>query len=253
MFDEKNHDRTDSLGARMTRLGEQMTPSPQLMQAAATGTPLHEGGVKYTAGTHVKQTAKAILLYAACVALFLGAVMLLPRWFDTQPPIATQPPATTTTPPVTDERDKLTDPDALTPIQLEITKATWEKYKNMVTSDYTIDFVASHVTKTFLHPCGDGYALFMCDFRPTGQMFTRVLLGDYEFRYGNTDTLDYYEDGKFYELGDAYAAKLFTDDDLRGVWEAYKVRCAGSYTPEADAEWKDLGWLESNYDPFQRD
>lgn len=104
MFDEKYHDRTDRFGTRMARLGEQMTPTPQLMKAAASGTPL-QNGICYSAGTHVKQTAKAILLYVACIALFLGAVMLLPRWLDTQPPVGTEPTdaprQTTTTPAVT--------------------------------------------------------------------------------------------------------------------------------------------------------
>ena len=100
MFDEKYHDRTDSFGTRMERLGEQMTPSPRLMRAAASGAPL-PNGIRYSAGTHVKRFSKAILLYVACVAILIGAIMLLPRWFDTQPPVATEPPATTTAPLVT--------------------------------------------------------------------------------------------------------------------------------------------------------
>ena len=94
MFDEKNHDRTDSFGTRMERLGEQMTPSPQLMRAAASGAPL-PNGIRYSAGTHVKRFSKAILLYVACVAILIGAIMLLPRWFSEQSPVATQPGETT--------------------------------------------------------------------------------------------------------------------------------------------------------------
>lgn len=50
------------------------------------------------ARVHVKQTAKAVLLYAACIALFLGAIMLLPRLFSQQTPVGTEEPAVTTMP-----------------------------------------------------------------------------------------------------------------------------------------------------------
>ena len=157
MFDEKNHDRTDSLGTRMTRLGEQMTPSPELMKAAATGTPLRSG-IRYTAGTHVKQITKAILLYAACVAIFLGAIMLLPRWFDTQPPIATQPPistkspATTTTPPAPD-RDTIENPEQYTDYEIELIKALWEREKARFSAETTIDIIAKEIHRCKIMPC----------------------------------------------------------------------------------------------------
>ena len=133
-----------------------------------------------------------------------------------------------TTPAVTeDPRDVLTNPEALTPIQLEITKATWKNHRELLqnspTLSYiTIDMVAEHFSRTFLVPCGKGYAVVDFAFIAPGMAETKELLGSYEFRYTTTHQLSYYENGQFYDLEDAYTAKLFTDDDLRSVWEAYK-------------------------------
>ena len=111
-----------------------------------------------------------------------------------------------------------------------------------VLSYLTIDMVAQHISRTFLAPCGKGYAVVDYAFIPPGMAYTRELLGSYEFRYTNTHKLSYYENGEFYNLGDAYASKLFTDDDLRSVWEAYKNSDPSLYTSKADSEWKNNSW-----------
>lgn len=81
MFDEKNMNRDDALSKRLERLGGQINPSPALKKAAKTGVPLRSMGIRYTAGMHIRKFSKAVLLYAACVALFLGAILMLPRLF----------------------------------------------------------------------------------------------------------------------------------------------------------------------------
>ncbi|MBQ8288521.1 MAG: hypothetical protein IJX76_07105 [Clostridia bacterium] len=86
MFDDKNHDRNDALGQRLQKIGGQMNPSPQLKKAAKTGVPLRPAGLRYTAGTHVRKFTKAVLTYAACIVLFLGAILLIPRWFGGNEP-----------------------------------------------------------------------------------------------------------------------------------------------------------------------
>lgn len=87
MFEDKNHDRSDALGERLQKIGGQMNPSPALMKAAKTGVPLRPAGLRYTAGTHVRKFTKAVLLYAACIVLLLGAILLIPRWFGEGEPV----------------------------------------------------------------------------------------------------------------------------------------------------------------------
>ncbi|MBQ7354647.1 MAG: hypothetical protein IJW62_03915 [Clostridia bacterium] len=88
MFNEKNQDRNDSLGQRLQRIGGQMNPSPALKKAAKTGVPLRPMAKSYTAGTHIRKFAKAVLLYAACIALFLGAILMIPKWWGGNDPVA---------------------------------------------------------------------------------------------------------------------------------------------------------------------
>lgn len=99
MFDEKNMNRDDALSKRLERLSGQINPSPALKKAAKTGVPLRSTGIRYTAGMHIRKFSKAVLLYAACVAILLGGVFLLPKLFGEGGPVATEPSQTTTTAP----------------------------------------------------------------------------------------------------------------------------------------------------------
>lgn len=111
MYNDNDFDRNDALGQRLQRIGGQMNPSPQLKKAAKTGVLLRPMAKSYTAGTHIRKFTKAVLLYAACIALFLGAILLIPKWFGgNEPtpgasvdPIITSKPTETTVPPVTEE------------------------------------------------------------------------------------------------------------------------------------------------------
>lgn len=103
MFDEKNMNRDDALSKRLERLGGQIKPSPALKKAAKTGVPLRSTGIRYTAGMHIRKFSKAVLLYAACVAILLGGVFLLPKLFESSDPVVTQPSQTTTTEPAPTE------------------------------------------------------------------------------------------------------------------------------------------------------
>lgn len=87
MFDEKYHNRNDEFALRMERLGNQMNPSPRLMQAAKDGVPLRKWGNQYSAGYHLKKFAKAAMIYAVCIGLFLGIFFLLPDLPQASPPV----------------------------------------------------------------------------------------------------------------------------------------------------------------------
>ena len=87
MFNDENN-RSDALGQRLQKIGGQMNPSPALKKAAKTGVPLRSAGIRYTAGTHVRKFTKAVLLYAAGIALFLGTILMIPKWFGGNGPVA---------------------------------------------------------------------------------------------------------------------------------------------------------------------
>ncbi len=133
MFDEKNHDRNDALGQRLQKIGGQMNPSPELKKAAKTGVPLRAGGIRYTAGTHVRKFTKAVLLYAACIALFLGAILLIPRWFGGNEPVGSDPDKTsvsdptTTVPPTNDENptEEMRSPETVYNMLFTEKNVTW--------------------------------------------------------------------------------------------------------------------------------
>ena len=91
MFDDKNLQKDDALAKRLERLSGSVKPSPALMKAAKTGVPLRSMGIRYTAGMHIRRVSKAVLLYAACVAILLGGVFLLPKLFENSDPVVTQP------------------------------------------------------------------------------------------------------------------------------------------------------------------
>ena len=223
MFDEKYHDRTDSFGTRMERLGEQMTPSPQLMRAAASGAPL-PNGIRYSAGTHVKRFSKAILLYVACVAILIGAIMLLPRWFSEQSPVATEPPATTTadttTAPI--NRDAIQNPQNYTEKQLAELRAAWaviKPYSGMYTTinDYEIwDFFQLR-------------DMIICQYtlkqsRPSGGSKV-ITLGGYEFYYSVYFSEVYvFANENRYTLKAAYDKGVLSQEDLGIVWKDHKDR-----------------------------
>ncbi len=88
MYNDNDFDRNDALGQRLQRIGGQMNPSPQLKKAAKTGVLLRPMAKSYTAGTHIRKFTKAVLLYAACIALFLGAILLIPKWWGGNDPVA---------------------------------------------------------------------------------------------------------------------------------------------------------------------
>ena len=111
MFEhETNSEGQDLLKARFSGLKGKLCASSELKSALKTGTPLRRGNRESTA-VHVRRFGKAIVAYAVGVALFLGAVMMLPKWFgEGEPtpggsvdPIITSKPIETTVPPVTEE------------------------------------------------------------------------------------------------------------------------------------------------------
>ncbi len=61
-----------------------MLPPPKLEEAVIAGT-YYKGNVG--AGMHIRKISVAIVAYAVGIMLFLGALLLLPKLFDTQEPV----------------------------------------------------------------------------------------------------------------------------------------------------------------------
>lgn len=352
---KKNLPAYEPLDDQLRMLKDDISAEGALKNAVVSGT---AEGIKIPPRVHVKQTAKAILLYAVCVAIFLGAVMLLPSLFNEQPPVAATQDTLTrphlsesekalyhaawaalkdTVPEdytindllfpgvwiqcgdaficssykweqtkdqtvgifyssltvaghyfkygeqftvfandrayklhfayarrivsaddvaafyeaykekhpnlayLTDEfgnpdidRDTITNPELLTPLQLKIVNANWQKYRgfiynNVSMNSYSIDTIAQRIQTAYLYPCGNGYALFAFDVKPAGMMHTDEMIGSYEFRYSTTDTMDYYENGEICTLLEAYTSGKVSDEDIRGVWEKYRERNPSLY------------------------
>ncbi|MBQ7355405.1 MAG: hypothetical protein IJW62_07795 [Clostridia bacterium] len=94
MFDQTTFDRNDALGQRLRSACGKANPPPALERAVKLGVP-YAG--KVSTGLHVRKFAKAVVSYAVCVVLLLGAVYLGFRLLSTQTPAATQPPVTAPT------------------------------------------------------------------------------------------------------------------------------------------------------------
>ena len=81
---KKNLPAYEPLDDQLKLLKGDVSASASLKSAVVNGT---VEGARIPARVHVQKTAKAILLYVTCVALLLGAVMLLPNLFTQQPPL----------------------------------------------------------------------------------------------------------------------------------------------------------------------
>ena len=231
MFEQKNHDQDNGLKSRIERLGSQLEPSSELMQAAINGTPLQGKGNRYTPGYHVKKFAKAAIAYAVGVALFLGLVSLLPGLSEQHSPVAGMAESLTssttewTKPSMTDERDQLTSD--LSAETRAIYEYVWCVVRDMPQAQgYTINdlkfggFIKMYEDKVV---CYFNYNNFIHDHAFTGvsTVYSETVAG-YEFRYGGTLRLSVFADYTQYDLSTAYQNGVLTQDEIRMIWEDYK-------------------------------
>lgn len=86
MLNNEQNNRSDALETILQGVGDQMLPPPELEKAVIAGVP-YRGGI--AAGIHVRKFVGAIVAYAVGIMLFLGAIMLWPRLFNTQSPVGT--------------------------------------------------------------------------------------------------------------------------------------------------------------------
>ena len=111
--DKEMQNQNDSFESLFQGIGDGMLPPKKLEQAVIEDS--YYQGIAY-AGAHVRKITGAIVAYAVCVMLLLGALMLLPRLLDEHSPVATEPQESTVTtePPSTEEpSESLVSPNEL--------------------------------------------------------------------------------------------------------------------------------------------
>lgn len=144
--------------------------------------------------------------------------------------LATEAPTVTTTATVTIlNRDAIATPEQFTDDEIEIITAMWNKYKQYAGEDSTINGIAENLNQCGLIQCGDGYVLNVIDYKAFADALHSEIIGGYEFRHTCIIELDYYHNGEFYLLKDAYANGLITDDELRSAWEEFKTKYPSRY------------------------
>lgn len=114
--DKEMKNMNDSFENLLDGIGDRMLPPPELEKAVIAGS-YYRG--RADAGMHVRKITGAIVAYAVGVMLFLGALMLLPRLFDTQPPMGTNPSIQTTDTP---HQTTAVTPPKIYPSPMPITK-----------------------------------------------------------------------------------------------------------------------------------
>ena len=87
MFDKpSNAPENDPLKGKFDGIDQALRASAELKKAAKTGIPLYRSKRESTA-VHLRRFAKATVAYAVGVLLFLGAVMMLPKLWNTNEPV----------------------------------------------------------------------------------------------------------------------------------------------------------------------
>lgn len=84
MFDGKNIDRNDPVGRQFGEMKKQVLPPPALEKAVAAGV-LY--GKRVRTRVHVIRFTKAVAAYVVGIALFLGAILLLPQLLESSDPV----------------------------------------------------------------------------------------------------------------------------------------------------------------------
>ena len=198
----------EPLDDQLRMLGSDIHPTNELKAAVVTS----PATVNIPARVHIKQTAKAVLLYAACIALFLGAIMLLPRLFSQQTPVGTQPSATqpseTTAPTTSDPEDS-----KYTEQYLRARQIVWDTIKDNTTY-HSIDALKIGYIYEFgdILVCITGLHTGECECRPPADRYIPVL--GYNLLCPQGLAWEVYYKGKVYSLEDAYYAGILTKENF---------------------------------------
>ena len=154
------------------------------------------------------------------LTLLILAALLLVGCADMGEPIGTQPSATTAV--TTDERDVIETPEKYTELELKVRKAIWAAVKDSVREDLTINDI--DIYKVLMEHKGAFVVSYLgCPGPALPMWLTEETVLNYTFKY-NYDYIQYdvFYGGEFYSLQSAYDEGVFTEEDIRIVWEKHK-------------------------------
>ena len=202
---DRNRDQTkeDSLKPHFKGMREKLCASPRLKAALKTGTPLHRAGIRYTPATHIRRFSKAIIAYAAGVLLFLGAVMMLPKLWKSDP--VNSPGMNVTT---KEQQKDMT-------IEQEILAA----YAELKQVD------VEHLVLRFITEFDGTYAVIIRDTRIKATViYAPEIVHFYPFYYSGGNSIQVYKDGRFYTLTQAYELHLLTPENVLELYLMHAER-----------------------------
>lgn len=156
------------------------------------------------------------------LTLLTLAALLLVGCADMGDPIGSEPSATTAA--TTDARDVIETPEQYTELELNARKAIWAAVKDSVREDLTINDL--DIYRVLMEHKGTFVVSYLGCPGPAPQpMETEETVLDYTFKY-NYYNIQYkvLSGGKFYSLQSAYDEGIFTEEDIRIVWEAHKAK-----------------------------
>ena len=153
--------------------------------------------------------------------LILAALMLV-GCADMGEPIGTEPSVTTAV--TTDTRDVIETPEKYTELELNARKAIWAVIKDSLREDLTINDI--DIYKVLMEHKGAFVVSYMgCPGPALQPMETEETVLDYTFKY-NYYNIQYtvVSGGAFYSLQSAYDEGIFTEEDIRIVWEKHNEK-----------------------------
>ena len=154
--------------------------------------------------------------------LLILAALLLVGCADMGDPNGTQP--STTTAVTTDARDVIETPEKYTELELKVRKAIWAVIKDSRREELTINDI--DIYKVLMEHKGAFVVSYMgCPGPALQPMETEETVLGYTFKY-NYYNIQYtvFSGGEFYSLQSAYDEGVFTEEDIRIVWEKHNEK-----------------------------
>ncbi|MBR2131948.1 MAG: hypothetical protein IJ955_05300 [Oscillospiraceae bacterium] len=122
---------------------------------------------------------------------------------------------------ITDERMGLID-------------ALLNKYQAPPHNNSSLKYIVRGFDACDLIACPNGYVLTLSAYEDVPCAEHVEYIGGYEFRHSDLIELDYYTDGNFYKLKDAYDSGMVTDGVVRAVWKEFYDRHETLYTGDLE-------------------
>ena len=122
----------------------------------------------------------------------------------------------------------------ITDERMGLINALLNKYQAPPHNNSSLKYIVRGFDACDLIACPNGYVLTLSAYEDVPCMEHVEYIGGYEFRHSDLIELDYYTDGNFYKLKDAYDSGMVTDGVVRAVWKEFYDRHKNRYTTQYD-------------------